>query len=241
MAWIFTSDGNYVNFNGGGNLWRLHKDSACISWHWDQTGDLFFDVYGQEYTVKAANIADVVINGTPLSAASGFPAAIQAVFTGLYSPDGGSLLSATVTLTDAQIKALPTTPIEVVAAPGAGKIVIPTQAVLYFDFTAQYTNINVAAYLGVLQNGSSGLLSLLNEAIGSGVSTFLQYGEDAVATLTQPRILQSSAIAGHVNPASDMVNTSLRVEAFNDTDGNFTGGNAANTIKVTVYYIVVDV
>lgn len=88
MAWIFQTDGNYVNFNGGGNLWRLHKDSACITWHWDQSGDLFFDVYGQEYTVKAANIADVIIDGVPLSAASGFGTAIRAVFTGLGGGGG---------------------------------------------------------------------------------------------------------------------------------------------------------
>lgn len=89
MPWIFQTDGNYVNFNGGGNLWRLHKDSSCITWHWDQSGDLFFDVYGQEYTVKAGSIADVIIDGVPLSAASGFPTAIRAVFTGLA---GGGLV-----------------------------------------------------------------------------------------------------------------------------------------------------
>lgn len=93
MSWIFTTDGNYVNFNGGGNLWRLHKDSNCISWHWDESGDLFFDVYDQEYSVKAENIADVIIDGTPLSAASDFPTAIKRMFgpylvyTALLSPD----------------------------------------------------------------------------------------------------------------------------------------------------------
>lgn len=92
MALIFQSDGNYVNFNGGGNLWRLHKDSNCISWHWDETGDLFFDVYDSEFTVKSANIGDVIIDSVPLSTASGFKTAIEAVFPGLAGGGGGVAL-----------------------------------------------------------------------------------------------------------------------------------------------------
>jgi len=92
MAYIFQSDGNYVNFNGGANLWRLHKDSNCISWHWDQTGDLFFAVYDNYYQVKAGVIGDVVIDGVPLSTASDFATAITAIFTGLEGGGGSSYL-----------------------------------------------------------------------------------------------------------------------------------------------------
>ena len=90
MSYIFSVDGNYVNFNGGGNMHRLHSDSNCIAWHFDQTGDLFFDVYDQEYVVKAENIATVVIDGVPLSAASDFPDAIIAIFPGLGGGGGGT-------------------------------------------------------------------------------------------------------------------------------------------------------
>jgi len=101
MSYIFSVDGDYVNFNGGGNMHRLHSDSNCIAWHFDQTGDLFFDVYDQEYVVKAENIATVVIDGVPLSAASDFPDAIVAIFPGLgggASP-GSSYLVYTALLT----------------------------------------------------------------------------------------------------------------------------------------------
>lgn len=83
--YIFDTDGSYVNFNGGGGLWRLARASNCIAWRFDETGDLFFDVYDQQYIVKAENIAEVVIDGVPLAAASDFPDAITAVFTGIGS------------------------------------------------------------------------------------------------------------------------------------------------------------
>lgn len=77
---IFQPDGDYVNFNGGGNLWRLHKNSRLISYHWDETGDLFFDVYDQQYQVKAGDIGNVVIDGNVLTEAADFETYIKTVF-----------------------------------------------------------------------------------------------------------------------------------------------------------------
>src|SRR5437868_15385075 len=53
---------------------------------------------------------------------------------------GSGLLSATVTLTAAQIKALHATPITLVAAPGAGKLFVPMGAFFqYKHVTTDYT------------------------------------------------------------------------------------------------------
>ena len=57
------------------------------------------------------------------------------------------LCKADIALTNAQIIALPTTPITVVAAPGANKILIPWTAFLHLTWVADYTNIDASSQL----------------------------------------------------------------------------------------------
>lgn len=52
----------------------------------------------------------------------------------------GDLLLATVPLSDAAIKTISSVPIQVVAAPAAGKIIIPIMGIYYFNITANYSN-----------------------------------------------------------------------------------------------------
>lgn len=131
--YIFETDGSYVNFNGGGGLWRLARASNCIAWRFDETGDLFFDVYDQQYIVKAENISDVVIDETPLAAASDFPDAITAVFTGIGSGGGSSYLVYTALITQSDEDA-------------------PTAIVLQNTLSGAivWTRSDVGAYIGTL-------------------------------------------------------------------------------------------
>jgi hypothetical protein len=135
--------------------------------------------------------------------------------------EGYTLLRvASVTLTDAQIKALPTTAIQIVAAPGAGKVIAPLTAIILTEITTEYTNVNSPSMLVIAEGAAS---------------VFDTDADDRALYFPDADIVQLSTLAS----VTRMENTALSILSSNEL-GNFTGGNAANTLKVTVYYMVVD-
>ena len=123
------------------------------------------------------------------------------------------------TLTNAQVLALRATPITVATAPGAGKLIEFVGAMLIFDRTAVYseTDDNLAIKY---TNGSGVQASATIEATG-----FVDAAADASITAIP---------ASNVNAA--VSNAALVIH--NIGDGEYGGGNAANTIKVIVSYRV---
>jgi hypothetical protein len=171
---------------------------------------------------------------------------------------GGSaerVLQATVTLTDAQIKALPSTPVEIVAAPGVGRFLVPIGAWLVLDATAgAYTNFN--AFDGLNPYASSvylawDALNFFDDALGPvAADGFLSLAERRVTYLS-PASGNLQEVGGNLANSSGLVygaaapattgydNGSLSVVGQNNNAlGNFTGGNAANTLAVTMWYCV---
>jgi hypothetical protein len=155
---------------------------------------------------------------------------------------------ASVTLTNAQVKALPTTPIQIVAAPGVGMIVVPFYAWFAVNWTADYTNINALARIGVGYSGAlASVLAQFYETTGD-VSNLLADGASHSGFLssnstpfdTGNGVLALSGV-GQFHDEPGVINTALEIFAANPTAGNFTGGNASNTIKVTVLYTTIDV
>lgn len=147
----------------------------------------------------------------------------------VINASGGSslVLSETVTLTDAQIKALPTTPIQIVAAPGANKYIKYAGAVLVLDVTSGvYTNLNTSA-MNLLRTGQNPLTVDFSGAYLEDDSNVWVYQDTSVNNDGIPVVL------------SELEN--LAIEISSQNTGNLTGGNAANTLKVTVYYVVVDI
>jgi hypothetical protein len=170
---------------------------------------------------------------------------LDAFTTSAASPFAGvteqTVYSRTVTLTDAQIKALPSTPIELVPAPGAGKIVVWLAAHLLLDATG-------GAY--VLADGGElwqlcyiGGAELPHEASG-----FVKPGSIAnTGWATFPPLTAYNGTEGYLQrgipfgTSARFVNRALAIaDIYNGVD-DYTGGDASNTMDVTVLYAVVDV
>lgn len=157
---------------------------------------------------------------------------------------GVQLCSAQVTLTDAQIKALPTTGIQIVAAPGAGKIIRPFKTFLDTNTSAgAYTNLADGGFI-TIETGGNGLGQVIgnNAATSNSELTDLlgvasQRGQD-VDQSYQDYQATFDGVYSYSFALSGPTNGALTIRAYNAAAGNFTGGNAANTLKVTVLYLV---
>ena len=140
------------------------------------------------------------------------------------------------TLTDAQIKALPTTPVEVVPAPGAGKMLLLNQVSIVYPASSvmnSYDNIDAGAtYVSVIYGSDY-------QEEGSG------YVNDIGRLFEQPGNIfkvKPFNIDGvdWVTIASPVENQGFFLYADNNASNNLTGGDPANTLEVTVFYSIVD-
>jgi hypothetical protein len=147
------------------------------------------------------------------------------------SGEAATVFSTTVTLTDAQIKAMAGTPQEIVAAPGENKIIVVVSAVLgrLDESAGAYTNIDgagVGLYLGEFHE-----IAVLNWGGASAVMGVLSGGE----ILSGPVI----TVIDYQNLAPG-VNTPLELH-INSNSGPLEGGGEGNTLKVSVIYSIIDV
>lgn len=166
------------------------------------------------------------------------PAATAASGSGLYC-------QTTVTLTDAQIKALPTTGIQIVAAPGANKMIDATHYYVHSSIVDPYTNIDAEADLVFYYE--SGFF--IHAGIPNDSAESLTHLSDTLGLSLLVRVWRSESFAGAEpayenlpNPVDDSSrnNKPITLQADNQGDGNFTDGNAANTLRVTALYTVLN-
>jgi len=130
---------------------------------------------------------------------------------------------AEVSITNAEMLALRATPKTLVAAPGAGYVNQFLGGAAFLDYTAAYTES--ADNLAVkYTDGSGAAVSQTIEATG-----FLDATADTMTSI-QPKIDAIVAKSGCDNKALVLHNTG---------DGEYGGGNAANVVRVRLFYAVV--
>lgn len=169
---------------------------------------------------------------------------------GTDAPIGGGgsmpIQQATVTLTDDQIKALPTTDVELVPAPGAGKVIYGANGELGLMVIslggpgAAYTNISSSPKPDfVLYTGAARIFGLYAKyGVGSSrLSAFLQWGGPAVYATSYGEV-GANEIMQDTSAVADLP---LMLAIDNGALGDLTGGDPDNTMSVTVFYAVVDV
>jgi hypothetical protein len=150
---------------------------------------------------------------------------------------------ATTVLTNAQIKTLPTTPVTLVAAPASGLRIKLLAASAKSVIVSNYTNID-ATYSDIdLAYSASGPLLAIPifddpTAVSTGLTGLLASG---AGTFLADFVVPFSDLATYWPAVTAQTSSSesalpLLLKGDNNGSGALTGGNAGNSLTITVYY-----
>lgn len=170
----------------------------------------------------------------------------------------GHLTQVTTVLTDAQIKALPTTPVTIIAAPGVAKRIELVAVLVYLNNNAgAYTNLNSTyASMKLLWHGTTDWASsaLFNDTSVAYDKSFVAVHAlddllaQAVIASWRPGVIgyessfnDSDGILTFIMDATNKANVAIDLSLDNNGSGVLTGGNAANHMTVRALYWMVDV
>jgi hypothetical protein len=144
------------------------------------------------------------------------------------APAGNMLQTAAITLTNTQLKALNTTPISVISAPGAGVVIVPMSCTLKLDYGGTNAFSNSPALTLYWGSGGTAILLIL-AASNTGFSE---------ATSNQYTFAFTGLAGTQTQTATNLENKAVFIQA----SANYTG-NAANnnTIGLVITYYTVTI
>lgn len=151
------------------------------------------------------------------------------------------LLSNTIELTNEQIKSLPTIPFQIIPSPGLNKFILPISAFIIHEKVAggEYSGCD-GAYWG-LQAGNDPLMSSYISAAGILVqeAPYISFAQFPIPYAISDGNIANMVVYQGYQPMDEVSNRALFIkDCTNVTD--YTGGHADNKLKVTVYYVIVD-
>lgn len=154
-----------------------------------------------------------------------------------------TVLKRTTVLTDAQIKTLKSDWLEIVPDQGTNKIIDFIRVVLTSNIVTPYTGVDAGAYLYFVSgSGHTDLATYVN----NNATIYNGMVEDLFATsnaiFVSPGVDADHTVSGTSQPTGafgvDDLDGALFLTLSNGAD--LGGGNAANTLTVTVLYTVID-
>jgi len=162
-------------------------------------------------------------------------------------PTVQTVYSLKTTLTDAQIKSLPTTGVELVEGPGAGKMLIAHQVFVRAKFSeGGYVGTTVQDDFLRICYGSGSIISALpNNPAPVGNQFDAVFGSSADTALFLPLTnaqyndYWTGMLAVSIGGVENYENQNFKVK-MDVAGGNLTGGNSANTLEITIFYSIVD-
>lgn len=149
---------------------------------------------------------------------------------------GGPIKVATKVLTNAEVIALPTTPVEIIAAPVGATVRLlgmDLKSDISVDPDGAYTNVNVDCALWAGYH--NGAIDATNYVRFSGLAG----GGITNAFLGVASYPDAVLFGGGVSVVPTGSSQESRIALFcdNDGDGPFEDGHASNTLTVTIYYM----
>lgn len=149
---------------------------------------------------------------------------------------------AAITLQDYQIRSLPTTPLQLVAAQGSTRIIIPTFATLYLNWVNDFSNVDAGASLRLTDGNGFSLMTEILEYPFAEVSSLLGNGDNMLSFLSPfsnidpsgPRMVSQQFFS------NSFIGQPLQIRGYNVFAGDFVGGDGS-TLVIGVDYHILDV